>query len=152
VLLDEPFSSLDEHLRQRVRREIMATVRDAGTTAVVVTHDQTEALSVADRVVVMRAGRIEQVGTPQEVFERPASRFVASFMGDADYLPATVEGDRVSCEIGVVPVRPSLTAGTSYDVVLRPHDVTVEADPAGAAEVVHVEYHGAFLLHAVRLA
>ncbi|CAM3522530.1 ABC transporter ATP-binding protein [Nocardioides dubius] len=148
VLFDEPFSSLDEHLRGRVRGEIMGTVRASGATAIVVTHDQDEALSIADRVVVMRAGRIEQVGSPQEVFEAPANRFVATFMGDADFLPVTVRDGVASCELGELPTPAGAPA--SQDVVLRPHEVTVS--PGGPAEVVGVEYHGAFTLATVQLA
>ncbi|GAA2124283.1 ABC transporter ATP-binding protein [Nocardioides bigeumensis] len=160
VLLDEPFSSLDETLRAQVRAELVGVLRETGTTAVLVTHDQTEALSVGDRVVVMRAGRVEQTGTPQEVFERPASRFVASFMGDADFLPAHVHPERggalLTCEIGIVSTLPGW-GGTDADVevVLRPHEVALTAGAdhatAGAGVVTDVEYHGAFVLHTVRL-
>jgi iron(III) transport system ATP-binding protein len=157
VLLDEPFSSLDETLRAQVRAELVGVLRETGTTAVLVTHDQTEALSVGDRVVVMRSGRIEQTGTPSEVFERPASRFVASFMGDADFLPAHVHDALLTCEIGIVSTLPGW-GGTDADVevVLRPHEVALASatatDGRGSGVVTAVEYHGAFVLHSVRLA
>jgi len=156
VLLDEPFSSLDENLRAQVRAEVVGILRETGTTAVLVTHDQTEALSIGDRVVVMRDGEIEQTGTPQEVFERPATRFVASFMGDADFLRAHVHHALLTCEIGVVSTVPGWgDVDADVDVVLRPHEVALVAATAtskGAAEVIGVEYHGAFVLHTVRLA
>nr|WP_246283909.1 ABC transporter ATP-binding protein [Nocardioides perillae] len=156
VLLDEPFSSLDESLRAQVRAELVGVLRASGATALLVTHDQTEALSVGDRVAVLRDGVVEQVGTPDAVFERPATRFVASFMGDADFLPAQVHHALLTCEIGVVSTVPGWgAADTAVEVVLRPHEVALEVAPPGTAEpavVVGVEYHGAFLLHTVRLA
>jgi iron(III) transport system ATP-binding protein len=152
VLLDEPFSSLDETLRAQVRSDTVAVLRATGTTAVLVTHDQTEALSVGDRVAVMHCGRIEQVDTPVQVFESPASRFVAAFMGEAVFLPAHVRDALLTSEIGVVSTVPGWSdADLDVEVVLRPHEVALTPDPAGAAEVVQVEYHGAFVLHAVRL-
>ena len=155
VLLDEPFSSLDENLRAQVRAELVGVLRATGTTAVFVTHDQTEALSIGDRVVVMRAGGIEQADTPTRVFEQPATRFVASFMGDADFLRAHVHHALLTCEIGVVSTVPGWAdADVDVDVVLRPHEVALSAatGPGQAvAEVVAVDYHGAFVLHTVRL-
>jgi iron(III) transport system ATP-binding protein len=153
VLLDEPFSSLDETLRAQVRTETVAALRETGTTAMLVTHDQTEALSLGDRVVVMRDGLIEQADTPQRVFEAPATRFVASFMGDADFLPAHVHNALLTCEIGVVSTVPGWAhTNVDVDVVLRPHEVALTPDPASGARIVAVDYHGAFVLHTVRLA
>ncbi|MHA7179546.1 ABC transporter ATP-binding protein [Arthrobacter sp. MDB2-24] len=153
VLLDEPFSSLDESLRAQVRRDTVATLRETGTTGVLVTHDQTEALSVGSRVVVMRNGVIEQADTPEKVFEQPATRFVASFMGDADFLPAHVHRALLTCEIGIVSTVPGwANSDLDVDVVLRPHEVALQPDPNASARVSAVEYHGAFVLHHVRLA
>ncbi|TLM88169.1 ABC transporter ATP-binding protein [Pseudarthrobacter sp. NamE5] len=153
VLLDEPFSSLDESLRAQVRRDTVATLKEAGTTGVLVTHDQTEALSVGTRVVVMRRGVIEQADTPEKVFEQPATRFVASFMGDADFLPAHVHRALLTCEIGVVSTVPGwANSEADVDVVLRPHEVALQPDPNSPARVSAVEYHGAFVLHYVTLA
>ena len=152
VLLDEPFSSLDESLRAQVRADTVAVLRETGTTGMLVTHDQTEALSVGDRVVVMRGGRIEQADTPEKVFEQPASRFVASFMGDADFLPAHVHDALLTCEIGVVSTVPGWAhVDIDVDVVLRPHEVALAPDDSSDARVIAVEYHGAFVLHTVRL-
>ena len=155
VLLDEPFSSLDENLRAQVRTELVGILRATGTTAVLVTHDQTEALAVGDRVVVMRAGAIEQVDSPETVFERPATRFVASFRGEADFLRAHVHDALLTCEIGVVSTVPGWSdVDADVDVVLRPHEVALHAAANGhaTAEVVEVEFHGALVLHTVRLA
>ncbi|WP_309124575.1 ABC transporter ATP-binding protein [Arthrobacter sp.] len=153
VLLDEPFSSLDETLRGRVRSDIVAVLQETGTTSLLVTHDQTEALSVGDRVVVMRDGVIEQADTPERVFEQPSTRFVASFMGDADFLPANVHNALLTCEIGVVSTVPGwANCDVDVDVVLRPHEVALALDPSASAQVVSQEYRGAFVLHHVRLA
>ncbi|RYP82392.1 ABC transporter ATP-binding protein [Nocardioides guangzhouensis] len=156
VLLDEPFSSLDENLRAQVRAEVVGVLRETGTTAIFVTHDQTEALSIGDRVVVMQGGRIEQADTPYRVFEQPATRFVASFMGDADFLRAHVHKALLTCEIGVVSTVPGwASADVDVDVVLRPHEVAITPEPGrngDGPEVVDMEYHGAFVLHTVRLA
>ena len=153
VLLDEPFSSLDESLRARVRTDTVTALRATGTTAILVTHDQTEALSIGDHIGVMRSGVIEQWGRPVEVFERPVSRFVASFMGDADFLPATVVDGGLACELGLVTIRKDVA---DAEVVVRPHEVSLRLPGEGvtgaAAVVDTVEYHGAFILHTVRLA
>ncbi len=92
LLLDEPLSNLDAQLRARMRGEIRRLVKAASATAVYVTHDQEEALSMADRIALMHLGRVVQVGTPQEMYSRPASRFVAEFVGEANFLPAQVVG------------------------------------------------------------
>ena len=153
VLLDEPFSSLDESLRAQVRRDTVATLRDTGTTGVLVTHDQTEALSVGTRVVVMNNGVIEQADVPEKVFERPATRFVASFMGDADFLPARVHRALLTCEIGIVSTVPGWAdSDVDVDVVLRPHEVALRPAADATARVSSVEYHGAFVLHHIQLA
>ncbi len=90
ILLDEPLSNLDAKLRIEMRAEIRSICKAAGLTAVYVTHDQKEALSIADRLAVLEAGRIRQMGRPQEVYLRPATRFVAGFIGETNFLPATV--------------------------------------------------------------
>src|SRR5207253_6426467 len=93
LLLDEPLGALDLKLRQRLQLELAQIHRDVGTTFVYVTHDQEEAMSMADRIAVMSDGRVEQLGTPEEIYRRPASRFVADFIGDSNFFAATVDGD-----------------------------------------------------------
>ena len=133
VLLDEPFSNLDAALRGRLREEVRSILTAERVTAVFVTHDQEEALSVADRVAVMRDGRMEQIGTPEEVYLRPVSRWVARFLGEADVLPGRASGGVVTCEIGDVPT--SVTAADDVDVLIRPESVAIGVSgPAGAAE------------------
>ena len=123
VLLDEPFSGLDAGLRERLREEVAAILRAAGTSTLLVTHDQSEALSLADTVAVLRAGRLEQVGTPEEVYERPGSHWVAAFLGDADVLPGTAAGGLADCELGRFAVATGLAG--SVELVIRPESVAI---------------------------
>jgi iron(III) transport system ATP-binding protein len=108
-------------------------------------------LAVGHRVVVMRGGAIEQVGTPQVVFEHPATRFVASFLDEPAFLPTCLHQGRLICEIGAVPTCRSWAADSNAEVALRPHEVTIHPDPRASAQVSAVEYHGAFMLHHIRL-
>ena len=104
VLLDEPFSSLDAGLREDTGRAVVRALRASGATAVLVTHDQGEALSLADQVAVMRAGRFLQVASPSEIYLRPASPDVARFLGHATLLPGTASGGTATCDLGRVTV------------------------------------------------
>jgi iron(III) transport system ATP-binding protein len=123
VLLDEPFAALDTGLRESLRDDVAAILREAGTSALLVTHDQAEALSLADRIAVMCGGRIEQTGTPEEIYERPQSRWVAEFLGDADLLPGTAGDGVVECELGSFPVSADLHG--PVEVVIRPESVAI---------------------------
>lgn len=124
VMLDEPFSNLDLKLRISVRRDVRAILADSGTTSVLVTHDQEEALSLADRIVVMNQGRLEQAGTPEELYHRPASRFVAEFIGDAQFLRAFGRDRRAETPIGEVPLVDE--AHGPVEVLIRPEHVRLE--------------------------
>ena len=131
MLLDEPFAALDAGLRERLREEVAAILRAAGTSALLVTHDQAEALSLADTVAVMRAGAIEQVGSPQEVYERPGSRWVAEFLGDVDVLAGTADAGVVRCALGSFSA--GQTADGAVEIVIRPESVGVGyRTPSGA--------------------
>jgi iron(III) transport system ATP-binding protein len=143
VLLDEPFSSLDATLREETGRAVARALRASGATAVLVTHDQGEALSLADQVAVMAAGSFRQVATPSEVYLNPASPAVASFVGHAALVPGRAVAHTASSAIGRVPVR---GAGEG-DVLLavRPEQVVVTSneDPGAAtAEVLEVSFFG----------
>ena len=145
VLLDEPFSNLDAGLRELVREEAREILDAQGVTAVFVTHDQEEALSVADVVAVVNEGRIEQAGTPEEVYSRPASRWVASFLGEIEVLPGTAANGTVACELGELPNRDGLAG--EVDVLIRPESLavgTVEPDrgTSRAATVVSRTFYG----------
>jgi iron(III) transport system ATP-binding protein len=123
VLLDEPFSNLDAGLRERVRGEAREILDAHGVTSVFVTHDQEEALSIADVVAVVNEGRIEQVGTPEEVYSRPASRWVAGFLGEIEVLPGTAANGAISCELGQLPNRNGLSG--EVEVLIRPESLAV---------------------------
>ncbi len=118
ILLDEPFSSLDAELRASVRAEVRQILSDAGATAILVTHDQEEALSISDRVAVMWQGRIVQHASPEELYHRPVSREIAVFVGDAQFIPGEGLGRRVLTELGELPVHGTATG--LVDVMLRP--------------------------------
>lgn len=129
VLLDEPFSNLDAYLRVRVREEIRQILKKAKASTIFVTHDQEEALALADRVAVFNNGRIEQLGTPEEVYHRPLTRFVADFIGQANFVLGRVESGGIVTELGIWPAPADLEKGTELKVMLRPHDVNLEIDP-----------------------
>ncbi|WP_298611343.1 ABC transporter ATP-binding protein [uncultured Thermosynechococcus sp.] len=127
ILLDEPLSNLDAQGRLHLREELRTILKGTGTTAIFVTHDQEEALSLSDRLAVMRQGKIEQVGSPEEIYCRPASRFVASFITQANFLPASVEGSQVHTEVGTFPLLEALPRGEG-EVMIREEDLQLQPD------------------------
>ncbi|CAA9308856.1 MAG: hypothetical protein AVDCRST_MAG16-3 [uncultured Frankineae bacterium] len=149
VLFDEAFGNLDHALRASVRDATARALRAAGAAGVFVTHDQGEALAVGERVAVMRDGRFEHVGEPADAFHRPANRFVATLLGEADFLPGRQSGDVVDTEVGRLAATPA--ARGEVEVMLRPHEVVFAADPAGTARVVRREFRGATYLYTLRL-
>ncbi len=158
LLLDEPFSNLDVDLRVEMREEVREILKEAGVTAVSVTHDQEEAMSISDRVAVMSEGQIEQIGTPEEVFQQPESRFVAGFLGHASFVAGRVRDDCVETGVGCVPLDRihGLTDayhGSEIDLMVRPDDVRAErVSPAEAnGEVVHRRYLGPTVLYRVEI-
>jgi iron(III) transport system ATP-binding protein len=148
ILLDEPFSSLDATLRAGLRREVELILRDAGATALLVTHDQEEALSLADRLAVMREGRIVQVGAPQEVYGRPANRWTAGFVGEVNVLSGMARGSGVETELGVFDV--GMPASGAVHVAVRPEQLLLRADAGGNAEIVAREFRGHDVLYRLR--
>ena len=151
LLLDEPFSNLDAALRAGVRAEVRALLKQSGTTAVFVTHDQEEALLLGDYVGVMRAGRLEQLGTPEAVFHRPQTRFVAEFLGQTEFLPGTVSGAMIVTPLGGRPCPAELPDGAAVEVAIRPDDVTIDPDDDGPARVVARQFAGMSYLYRVAL-
>ncbi len=127
LLLDEPLSALDAKVRVQLRDEIRRIQRDLGITTVFVTHDQEEALAVSDRIAVMNAGSIEQIGTPEELYLHPATPFVAEFVGLSNRLPGTVAGASVTVYGQVLPVMGMAQDGTATALV-RPEDIAFAAD------------------------
>jgi iron(III) transport system ATP-binding protein len=145
VLLDEPFSSLDASLRAGLRREVELILRDAGATALLVTHDQEEALSLADRLAVMNEGRIVQVGAPVDVYGRPATRWAAQFVGEVNVLAGMARGEGVETELGVFDL-PTPASGPVH-VAVRPEQLELRADAHGNAKVVEREFRGHDVLY-----
>jgi iron(III) transport system ATP-binding protein len=147
VLLDEPFASLDASLRASVRTDVLHILRDAGATALLVTHDQDEALSMSDSVAVIRNGVIAQFDTPRAVYARPLDPDLARFVGDVNLLAGEFDGDAVRTPLGRLPLRDSPTAqrGSRATVMVRPEQLLLaagDADASGACEVVDQEFYG----------
>jgi iron(III) transport system ATP-binding protein len=151
VLLDEPFSSLDAALRLSVRLDVTRILRQAGTTTVIVTHDQDEALSLADQVAILRDGVVAQTGRPHDVYSRPADVDLAHFVGEANLLPGTVRADRVVTAFGALelselsPLTSKVADGTEVVALLRPEQIEmVQAGQPGAVRgvVTQRDYHG----------
>ncbi|MEU6604847.1 ABC transporter ATP-binding protein [Streptomyces shenzhenensis] len=152
LLLDEPLSALDAKVRLTLREEIRRLQQELGITTLFVTHDQEEALSVADRVAVMREGRLEQCAAPAELYGRPATAFVAEFVGTMSRIPGSRTGDTVEVLGQRLPVDGTAPAATEVDVLARPEAVRVRADEAGSARVVATAFLGAVVRVTVRLA
>ncbi len=152
LLMDEPFSNLDPELRVGVRGEVRDILREAGATAVLVTHDQEEALSMADQVAMMFRGGIVQVDDPESLYRRPATREVAGFIGESYFLAGTASGHVAETEIGRLELTDPRTG--AVEVLLRPEcvtlTVTTDDDPV-AGLVVRREYYGRYQALTVRL-
>jgi iron(III) transport system ATP-binding protein len=153
MLLDEPFSALDTGLRENMRKAVARVLQAAGITAILVTHDQAEALSFADQVAVLREGRLVQAGSPQMLYLHPRDRETALFLGDAVMLPAIVRNGFADCALGSVPVEGDHRG--KAEIMLRPEQIRVVVDEADAkygGRVVEVEFGGATCTVAVSLA
>src|ERR1051326_1274740 len=163
VLFAEPFSNLDAGLRPRMRRELKKNLRELGTTGLFVTHDRFEALEIADRVAVLRDGFLEQLDSPEVVYQSPATAFVAEFVSDADFLNGKIKDNALETELGThslpASVAKRLTAGygASVDVMVRPEDIELQPiepgeEGAACARVVLRQFRGSEVLLTVRLA
>lgn len=140
VLLDEPFSNLDAAMRIETRQEVRELLKDAGSAAILVTHDQEEALALADRIAVMEAGRVVQIGTPDEIYRNPVSAFVASFIGRSNIFMGKADGMDADTPFGRLPL--SRAANGEVSLAVRPEQILLEPSPEGAAAVVGREYRG----------
>ena len=157
LLLDEPFSNLDVRLRVEMREEVRRILKRAGVTAISVTHDQEEALSISDRVAIMNDGAIAQIGNPGEVFENPESRFVASFLGQASFLSARVT-DKLETGLGSFDLELlngpiEAYDGAMVDVLVRPDDLQAmpTSEPKADGYVVHRQYNGPNFIYRIEL-
>ncbi|MGR5062655.1 putative 2-aminoethylphosphonate ABC transporter ATP-binding protein [Photobacterium sp. DNB22_13_2] len=147
LLLDEPLSALDAKVRIHLRHEICQLQRKLGITTIMVTHDQEEALTMADRIVVMNHGVVEQVGTPEEIYNNPASEFVAQFVGTMNFLPAdVVDGDQLKIE-GITVPSPQDVKGRHVMLALRPEQIRIgkPSESGLDATVKTIEFMGSFV-------
>ncbi|WP_067478266.1 ABC transporter ATP-binding protein [Nocardia amamiensis] len=153
MLLDEPFSALDAGLRATTRQAVADTLRAAGMTSILVTHDQEEALSFAEQVAVMRDGRFTQVGTPEEVYGTPKDLFTARFLGDCVLLDAVVEADVAKCALGRIPVQRNAPTG-AVTIMMRPEQLVAQMVPEGEPDtgrIRAVEFRGADVILTIAL-
>ena len=137
LLLDEPLSALDKQLREHMQIELRRLHQRLGTTTVAVTHDQREALTMSDRVVVMNHGRIMQVGAPREVYERPANLFVASFIGESYFLPVTVSGADATIAGRPLLLNAPPPTGKTHRLLLRPEKLRLLSTPSPSINLLH---------------
>lgn len=158
LLLDEPFSNLDVDLRTEMREDVRRILKASGVTGISVTHDQEEAMSISDRVAVMHRGRIEQIGAPASVFQRPQSRFVAGFLGHASFIPGFVSGPSIRTSLGMIDRDRIFGLAPEYDnmrieVLVRPDDVEIRPVESEHADgvVTHRRYLGPTVLYRVEL-
>ncbi|GAA5236310.1 ABC transporter ATP-binding protein [Verticiella sediminum] len=155
MLMDEPFSNLDVTLRERLADEVRGILKQAGATAILVTHDQREAFAIADQVGVMAEGRLLQWDTPYALYHHPADRYVAGFVGEGALLPGTRLGDgRVRTELGTLRLDAARAPGDTddVDVLIRPDALRLQADESAVqAEVVHRVFRGAEYLYTLQL-
>jgi iron(III) transport system ATP-binding protein len=148
LLLDEAFASLDARLREQVRDDTLHVLQQAGIPALIVTHDAEEAMFMADRIALMREGRVVQLGTPEELYLHPATPFVATFLGEVNRLPARIRGGEAESVIGRAPSR-GLPEGSAAELLLRPEGLRVL--PEGSAGTTRAEVEACRLLGATTL-
>ena len=150
LLLDEPFSNLDTELRLQMRVEVRDLIKQLGTTAIIVTHDQQEAMTVADRMAVMLDGAIQQVDVPEVIYHYPANRAVARFVGQGTFVPARITGDLAESDLGQFELQDH-GPQEQVDLLIRPRDVSIEVDPDGVAVVSQRTFHGAETTYIIQL-
>lgn len=151
VLLDEPFSNLDADLRHQIRGEVRVILKGIGATAIFVTHDQEEALFMGDRLAVFNQSQLEQIGSPETIFHNPATRFVAEFMGQTDFLPGEVVEGGILTEIGLLPQKVELPPGEKVELAVRADDIAFEPRKGGESMVLARQFKGALNIYRLRL-
>lgn len=140
ILMDEPFSNLDAKMRVETRQEVRNLLKSSGSAGILVTHDQEEALALADRIAVMDGGRVVQIGTPDEIYRNPVSEFVANFIGRSNILRGKADGMNVQTAFGNLPM--SRAANGSVTLAVRPEQIMLEPDPNSPATIVGREFRG----------
>ncbi|MEN9343117.1 MAG: hypothetical protein RIR24_704 [Actinomycetota bacterium] len=151
ILLDEPFSSLDAELRVRLREDVRNVIAKTGTTAILVTHDQEEALSMTSRVAILRDGEFAQVGNPSEIYQAPADVEMATFLGDSVIINGVIENGKVVTDLGLLTALNKVEDGSTGRVAIRPENFYLQPNPKGEGEVVGRQYFGHDALVEVKL-
>lgn len=151
LLLDEPFSNLDPDMTGKMREELRDLLRRTRTTAILVTHDHEEAFAMADRVAVLNNGRLEQFDTPETIYHTPSTPFVADFVGQADFIPGTLQNGKVLTEIGEFPNQGGYHGGANVVVMVRPDDIHILPVERGAARILARQFRGSENLYTIGL-
>lgn len=151
LLLDEPFSSLDAELRVRLRDDIRKVIAKTGTTTILVTHDQEEALSIASRVAILRDGEIAQIGKPSEIYRAPTDLEMATFLGDSVIIQGRVQNHKIVTDLGLLTPMNKVTDGDVGQVAIRPENFYLQPSPKGEGEVIGRQYFGHDALIEVKL-
>jgi iron(III) transport system ATP-binding protein len=151
ILLDEPFSSLDAELRVRLREDVRNVIAKTGTTAILVTHDQEEALSIASRVAILRDGEFAQIGNPSEIYQAPADVEMATFLGDSVIINGVIKDDKVVTDLGLLTPLNKVANGATGRVAIRPENFYLQPNPKGEGEVIGRQYFGHDALVEVKL-
>jgi len=154
ILLDEPLSNLDAALKDDLRWEIRSALKAAGIPAIWVTHDQEEALSVGDRIGVLRAGKLEQIDVPERCYNQPVNRFVARFLGETNFISAEIASGKnlIVSDVGFEQVVEHSQLSGQVDLLLRPEDLAIQADELGKGKIYSMRYEGSSRLYQVELA
>ncbi len=151
LLLDEPFSNLDPDMASRMRQEVHALLRQMNTTTIMVTHDHDEAFAMADRIAVLNQGVLEQMDSPEMIYHLPATRFVADFVGQADFIPGQIQRGIVHTELGEFPNTINGSEGDHVAVMIRPDDVHLLPNKSAAPQIVARQFRGSENLYTVQL-
>jgi iron(III) transport system ATP-binding protein len=151
LLLDEPYSNLDPDMAGKMREELRLLLHRTNTTAILVTHDHDEAFAMADRIAVLHEGRLQQFDTPEVIYHTPSTPFVADFVGQADFIPGTVENGKVMTELGEFPNQVGYRGGDKVVVMIRPDDVHIVPSPQCAARVLARQFRGSENLYTIGL-
>lgn len=151
ILLDEPLSNIDADLRTSLAQELREILKQTESTAVWVTHDQTEALDLGDRILVINDGKIEQVDHPWNLYNNPKTRFVADFIGHAVFIKGELKGSTILTEIGTVDCPPCLLKSEKFELMLRPDDIKAVPHDGGMGIVCKRQFQGPIQLYSIRL-
>ncbi|MDA0738895.1 MAG: ABC transporter ATP-binding protein [Nitrospirae bacterium] len=151
LLLDEPFSNLDPDMTYKMRGELHQLLKNTQTTAILVTHDHEEAFTMADKVAVLHQGRLEQFASPETIYHLPASRFVAEFVGQADFIPGEIQNQVVTTEIGKLPIPKDYQGHHKVLVMIRPDDIELCINATQGAKIETRQFRGSENLYGIRL-